>query len=147
MQRRVAVDRVAAASALLRRRGIQVGMFIMLGYDGERDEDLRATVDHLKRTAPDVFLTTVSYPIKGTPYYDAVSDKLAAGKPWHERTDRDLVIHGRPQRRYYDFARRWMTGEVARHQYWQRGHYVPALRAASSALIGRVGMKLTQGVS
>ena len=52
-------------------------MFIMLGYDGEQDEDLRATVDHLKRTAPDVFLTTVSYPIKGTPYYDRVADRLA----------------------------------------------------------------------
>jgi anaerobic magnesium-protoporphyrin IX monomethyl ester cyclase len=147
MQRRVDVDRVAAACALLRRRGIQVGMFIMLGYDGERDDDLRATVDHLKRTAPDIFLTTVSYPIKGTPYYDAVSDKLAAGKPWQERTDRDLVIQGRPPRRYYDFARRWMTGEVARHQHWQCGRYAPAMRAASSALIGRIGMKLTQGAS
>ena len=50
----------------------------MLGYDGERMEDLRATVEHLKRTAPDVFLTTVSYPIKGTPYYDAVADRLGA---------------------------------------------------------------------
>ncbi len=52
-------------------------MFIMLGYDGERIEDLQATVDHLKHTAPDVFLTTVSYPIKGTPYYDQVADRLA----------------------------------------------------------------------
>jgi len=146
MQRRVAVDQVAAASARLRRRGIQVGMFIMLGYDGERDEDLRATVDHLKRTAPDIFLTTVSYPIKGTPYHDAVSHRLTAAKPWNERTDRDFVIHGRPARRYYEFARRWMTGEVARHQHWQHGRYAPAVRAASSALIGRVGMKLTQGV-
>jgi hypothetical protein len=76
-----------------------------------------------------------------------VSARLAAGKPWHERTDRDLVITGRPTRRYYDFARRWMTGEVARHQHWQGGRYAPAMRAASSALIGRVGMKLTQGMS
>ena len=53
-------------------------MFIMLGYDGEQMSDLRATVDHLKRTAPDVFLTTVSYPIKGTPYYDTVADRLAS---------------------------------------------------------------------
>jgi radical SAM superfamily enzyme YgiQ (UPF0313 family) len=34
----------------LRRHGIEVGMFIMLGYDGERMEDLQATVDHLKHT-------------------------------------------------------------------------------------------------
>ena len=41
-------------------------MFIMLGYDGEEVADLEQTVDHLKKAAPDVFLTTVAYPIKGT---------------------------------------------------------------------------------
>src|SRR5688572_6029636 len=60
MKRKVSVDQVRDAAARLRRHGIEVGMFIMLGYDGERMEDLRATVDHLKHTAPDVFLTTVS---------------------------------------------------------------------------------------
>ena len=77
MKRKVSVDQVRDTAARLRRHGIEVGMFIMLGYDGERMEDLQATVDHLKHTAPDVFLTTVSYPIKGTPYYDQVADRLA----------------------------------------------------------------------
>ena len=36
-----------------------------------------------------------------------------------------------------------MTGEVARHQHWQRGRYAHAVRAASSALVGRIGMALT----
>jgi len=147
MQRKVSVERVHAASTLLRRRGIQVGMFIMLGYDGERDDDLRATVAHLKRTAPDVFLTTVSYPIKGTPYYDAVQAKIVADRPWTERTDRDLSIAGRPDRRYYDFARRWITGEVARHEHWRQGRYARAVRAASSAAVGRVGMRLIGGAT
>ena len=147
MQRRVTLDRVVHASELLRRRGIQIGMFIMLGYEGERDEDLRATVEHLKRTTPDVYLTTVSYPIKGTPYYDAVADRVQATGAWAEHTDRDLAIKGRPHRRYYDFARRWMVGEVARSIHWQRGRYARAVRAASSALVGRVGMSLTQGAS
>jgi radical SAM superfamily enzyme YgiQ (UPF0313 family) len=143
MQRRVAVDEVQAAAARLRRRGIEVGMFIMLGYDGEQISDLRATVDHLKRTAPDVFLTTVSYPIKGTPYYEQVAGRLAAPRPWHEMTDRDLVVRGRPVRTYYDFARRWMTAEVARDRHWRRGRYAPAARSAASALVGRLGMAVT----
>lgn len=144
MKRKVAVDQVRATAARLRRRGIEVGMFIMLGYDGEETTDLEATVDHLKRTSPDVFLTTVSYPIKGTPYYDAVSDRLASPKPWQESTDRDLVIKGRPVRRYYDFARRWMTAEVARDRQWRGGHYASAARSASSAVVGRLGMAVTQ---
>jgi radical SAM superfamily enzyme YgiQ (UPF0313 family) len=144
MQRRVAVEQVRDSAARLRRRGIEVGMFIMLGYEGENLADLQATVDHLKRTAPDVFLTTVSYPIKGTPYYASIEHKLSAPSPWRESTDRDLVVRGRPVRKYYDFARRWMTSEVARDQHWRRGSYALAARAASSALVGRVGMAVTE---
>jgi radical SAM superfamily enzyme YgiQ (UPF0313 family) len=144
MDRRVTVERVRDAARMLQRRGIQVGLFIMLGYAGERHEDLVATVDHLKQTAPDVFLTTVSYPIKGTTYYDRVADRIVARRAWNEGTDRDLAIGSRPGRRYYAFARRWISGEVARHEHWQRGRYARALRAASAALVGRVGMSLTQ---
>ena len=144
MKRKVSVDQVRTTAARLRRRGIEVGMFIMLGYDGEEVRDLEDTVDHLKRTSPDVFLTTVSYPIKGTPYYEAVADRLSSPKPWHQGTDRDLAIAGRPVRRYYDFARRWMTAEVARDRYWRRGEYASAARSASSALVGRLGMAMTQ---
>ena len=129
MQRKVTVDQVARR----RRRGCgaaasRSACSSCSATTASSMTDLQATVDHLKRTAPDVFLTTVSYPIKGTPYYDAVADRLASPKPWAEGTDRDLVIRGRPSRRYYDFARRWMTGEVARDQHWQRGRYARAAR-------------------
>lgn len=142
MKRKVSVGQVHDAAQRLRRRGIEVGMFIMLGYDGERAEDLQATVDHLKRTAPDIFLTTVSYPIKGTPYYDQVADRLVP-QEWAAGTDRDLVVKGRPVKTYYDFARRWMTAEVARDQHWRKGKYASAARFASSALVGRIGMAVT----
>lgn len=147
MDRRTVVEEVREAAGRLRRRGIEVGLFIMLGYDGEQLADLRATIDHLKQTAPDVYLTTVSYPIKGTPYYERVERKIVARTPWHERTDRDLVVRGRPVRRYYDFARRWIAGELARHDHWQHGRYGLAARAAASALVGRAGMAVTSLVS
>jgi radical SAM superfamily enzyme YgiQ (UPF0313 family) len=146
MDRRVQVARVHEAARRLQHRGIEVGLFIMLGFEGERLADLRATVDHLKRVAPDVFLTTVSYPIKGTPYYEQVASRIVARKPWRERTDRDLTIRARPRRQYYDFARRWMTAEVARDRYWRTGRYAHAAKAGSSALVGRIGMALTQGL-
>jgi radical SAM superfamily enzyme YgiQ (UPF0313 family) len=143
MQRRTSVERVRETAARLQRRGIQVGMFIMLGYDGERMSDLRATVDHLKRTTPDVYLTTVSYPIRGTPYHAAVADRLIARTAWADGTDRDTGIRGRPIRRYYDFARRWIAGEVARADHWRHGRVGAAARAAGSALVGRMGMAVT----
>lgn len=143
MDRRVTAGQVRHATRLLRDRGIQVGMFIMLGYDGEEAADLRATVDHLKRAAPDVFLTTVAYPIKGTPYHDRVNGRIVRHGPWSATTDRDLVVSGRHARRYYDFARRWMTSEVARDRCWRGGRYLRAARAAVSAGAGRLGMALT----
>jgi anaerobic magnesium-protoporphyrin IX monomethyl ester cyclase len=142
MKRKVSVDQVRDTAARLRRHGIEVGMFIMLGYDGEEQADLQATVDHLKHTAPDVFLTTVSYPIKGTPYYEQVADRLAP-QAWADGTDRDLIVRGRPKKTYYDFARRWMTAEVAKDQHWRKGSYALAARSASSALVGRLGMAVT----
>ena len=147
MQRRVDVERVVDAATLLHRRGIQVGMFIMLGYDGEQESDLRATIHHLKRAAPDIFLTTLSYPIKGTPYHDRVADRIESAAAWADGSDRDLTIAGRPPRRYYDFARRWMVGEVDRHRHWANRQYVRSIRAASSALVGRTGMKLVEAFS
>ena len=144
MDRKVTVERVRESAARLRRRGIEVGMFIMLGFDDENIDDLRATVEHLKRTSPDVFLTTVSYPIKGTPYYEKVADRVVARAPWSERTDRDLILRGRPRRPYYSFARRWMTAEVERDRHWRAGRYTRAVRSASSALVGRLGMAITE---
>jgi anaerobic magnesium-protoporphyrin IX monomethyl ester cyclase len=142
MKRKVSVDQVRDAADRLRRHGIEVGMFIMLGYDGERIGDLQATVDHLKSTAPDIFLTTVSYPIKGTPYYQQVADRLAP-QDWAEATDRDLVIKGRPVKTYYDFARRWMVASVATDRHLRQRNYAGAARSASSAIVGRIGMAVT----
>jgi radical SAM superfamily enzyme YgiQ (UPF0313 family) len=101
MDRRVTLEQVRAASALLQRRGIEVGMFLMLGYEDERESDLLASLELLKRAAPDQFLTTVAYPIKGTEFYERVAPRILNGKPWSEQSDRELGIAGRRSRRYY----------------------------------------------
>src|SRR5712691_5781585 len=65
MQRGVTVAQVRNAVSLLKTHGIQTGMFLMWGYEGEEIEDVEATVEHVKQCRPDVFFTTVAYPIKG----------------------------------------------------------------------------------
>jgi len=104
MERGVRVEQVQEAVGLVRSHGIQAGMFLMWGYEGEQIEDIEATVEHVKHCRPDVFLTTVSYPIKGTPYYDQVRDKLVHIGEWSASTDRDWRIQGRHSRRYFQFA-------------------------------------------
>jgi radical SAM superfamily enzyme YgiQ (UPF0313 family) len=112
MQRGVSVEQVRKACALAQAHGIQVGMFLMWGYEGEELEDIAATVEHVKATNPDVFFTTVSYPIKGTGYFDKVSDRVRAPIPWQEASDRDYVIAGRHGRDYYKLADQWLRNEV-----------------------------------
>ena len=127
---------------LLQKYGIQAGMFIMLGYEGETAVDLEETVDHLKRSNPDLFLTTVSYPIKGTPYYDQVSDRILANGNWDNITDRDLIVSGRHSRRYYSFANRWMVNEVALHKQINNGrrNYLKMVKYFANSRLGRLGM-------
>ena len=95
MKRRTNAERVRDMVHLLKKHGIEVGMFIMLGYDGEERSDLEATVEHLKEAGPDTFLTTVAYPIKGTPYYQTVADRVIARQAWDDRL-RSRLHHRRP---------------------------------------------------
>ena len=120
MRRGVTVEQVQAATRLCQSRGIEVGMFIMVGYEGEEEEDLRATVEHLKKAGPDVFLTTVAYPIKGTGYYEKVRDRVGSSRAWEHRSDRDLVVAGRHSHRYYEAAMKWIVSEVGFHRELHR---------------------------
>lgn len=146
MKRRTDAERVPEMVQLLQRHGIEAGMFIMLGYEGEELSDLEVTVDRLKAASPDVLLTTLAYPIKGTPYFDEVGDRIVPLKPWHEGSDRDLTIAGRRSRRFYAHANRWMTNEFALHRAQQQA--VPSLTAVArhyaAAKAGRLGMRMTQ---
>lgn len=113
MQRGVTVEQVHSGVRLLRSQGIETGMFLMWGYEGEQMCDVEATIDHVKRCRPDVFFTTVAYPIKGTPYFDRVAPRLVNLSAWRESTDRDIKIRSRHSRRFYQCADELLRAEVA----------------------------------
>jgi radical SAM superfamily enzyme YgiQ (UPF0313 family) len=112
MERGVTVEQVRNAVRLAKSRGIKTGMFLMWGYLGEEIEDIEATIEHVKKTDPDVFFTTVSYPIKGTPYFDDVARRLVPLESWAEGSDRDYRIRGRHSRRFYQCADQLLRNEV-----------------------------------
>jgi anaerobic magnesium-protoporphyrin IX monomethyl ester cyclase len=112
MERGVTVAQVQKAVDLCKARGIQTGMFLMWGYEGEELQDIEATIEHVKRTDPDIFFTTVSYPIKGTPYFQRVAKSLIQVKPWGISSDRELVVAGRRSARFYENADLLLNREV-----------------------------------
>ena len=113
MERGVSVEQVQWASRMAQRYGIEVGMFLMWGYEGETLEDIEATIEHVKKCNPNTFLTTVAYPIMNTAYFKRVSDLVVIDRPWIEATDRDYKIRGRHSRKYYEHADLWLRNEVA----------------------------------
>lgn len=117
MSRHVSVEQVQAMTRLAQDNGIEVGMFIMLGYAGESREDIEATIRHVRRCRPDQLLTTVAYPIKGTAFYNEVRDRLILPElPFEVWNDRMIGIAGRYSRRFYWFANRRVVNEAA----WSR---------------------------
>lgn len=146
MKRKTTVDDLLAKNKLLQAAGIEVGMFIMLGYNGEEVRDIEATADYLKQANPDLFLTTVAYPIKGTAFYDEVADQVHTPLDWDRRTDRDLQINGRFSPQFYAHATRWLVNGVRLHQARQSGAHNPLHLAKlfANTQYGRLGMRLTQ---
>jgi len=112
MHRGVTVEQVRTAIKLCKLRGIETGMFLMWGYEGEEWDDIQATIEHVKVSNPDIFLTTVSYPIRGTAYFERVQDRLVGPADWGQGSDRDFQIRGRHSRRYYQNVDRLLRAEV-----------------------------------
>ena len=63
-------------------------------------------------TDPDIFFTTVAYPIKGTPYFSEVAERVASSKQWSEGSDRDFRVRNRHSRQFYRFADKLLRSEV-----------------------------------
>jgi radical SAM superfamily enzyme YgiQ (UPF0313 family) len=113
MDRGVKVEQVHKAVEMCRERGVQSGMFLMWGYEGEEMEDIEATINHVRTSKPDIFFTTVSYPIKGTPYYNRIAQNLIQIAPWGQTSDREYKIRGRHSRNFYAHADKLLREEVA----------------------------------
>lgn len=143
MERGVTVEQVQSAVALCKSRGIQTGMFLMWGYQGEGLSDIFATVEHVKRSDPDVFFTTVAYPIKGTPYFDEIASQVVSSTAWEQGSDRDFRVRGRHSRRFFQFADELLRSEVelSRLQKQQDGSASAALQAKIAA--ARQGLQVT----
>jgi len=112
MERGVTAEEVRSSVALCKSHGIKTGMFLMWGYEGEELGDIEATIEHVKKTDPDIFFTTVAYPIKGTPYFTEVANRVENLKPWKVGSDREVRVRNRHSRQFYSFADKLLRSEV-----------------------------------
>ena len=112
MDRRVKVEQVRETIKMVKAYGMEAGTFIMLGYPGEEEADIKETLHHLKYSNPDYYTITVAYPIKGTPLYSEVENIFTEELPWESSTDRDIDFKRRYKRSYYTQAIKWINNEM-----------------------------------
>jgi len=116
MDRRVTAEQVQWVVEHAKRAGIEIGMFLMWGYDGESIEDIEHTIEHVKRTDPNIFFTTVAYPIRRTPYAFEIAHKTRYSDDWANSSDKDCVIAGRRVPEFYKNADAWLRHAVEAHR-------------------------------
>lgn len=142
MDRRVTVERVQEMIVLSKKRGMETGTFIMLGYPGETEQDILETIEHLKACNPDHYTVTTAYPITGTPLYQEVHNRLTVQPAWESSTDRDLDFERTYPRRYYEFALRRLYNEVELHRLRiGGGSFRQQAERAAKAAVARIGMR------
>ncbi|RMH93483.1 MAG: radical SAM protein [Calditrichaeota bacterium] len=114
MSRGVTREQIADATRWCRKHGIQAGYFVMFGYPGEELPDIYQTIEFVRDQQPDVYLTTVAYPLRGTALYEEIKDRILYPNGWTSHLQRELDIQGRFPRRLYDYAARKLASEYRR---------------------------------
>jgi anaerobic magnesium-protoporphyrin IX monomethyl ester cyclase len=112
MDRRVEATQVREMIRLTRNHGIEAGTFIMLGYPGEKKEDIRETIQHLISANPDQYTITIAYPIKGTPLYAEIEKQITTRNDWSTSTDREIDFQRTHSRKFYEYGVRWVYNAV-----------------------------------
>ena len=142
MDRRVDVQTVREMIKEARKAGLEAGTFIMVGYPGETEEDIKETLRHLKASDPTFFTITITYPIKGTELYTEVESISTVNEmDWDTGTDRDIDFKRAYSKGYYRQAIQWINSEMAYHQRKakQLGP-IPSAMAKLRSVKARMGM-------
>lgn len=144
MDRRVDVKQVRKMIILAKKKGIQTGTFIMLGYPGETIRNINESIVHLKECDPDFFTINKAYPIKGTKLYESVEDLIVGEINWKTTPDSQIDFRRTYQPKFYDFAIRKVYNAVWAHKYKQQGEWMKSFKCQIKSMVSSIGMQLNK---
>ena len=101
MEKGTTVEQVYEASGKLRSAGIRTGFFLQFGYPGETMEDIHLTMRMVRECQPDEIGISVSYPLPGTKFHEAIKGRLGEKRNWLDSQDLDLMFRGTYQPDFY----------------------------------------------
>jgi anaerobic magnesium-protoporphyrin IX monomethyl ester cyclase len=112
MNKGTTVAEIHEARRLLGAAGIRVGFFLQLGYLGEELDDILATRQLVETARPDDIGVSVSYPLPGTKFYEAVKQQLGAKTRWQESNDLEMMFAGTYHSDFYRAVRNLLHDQV-----------------------------------
>jgi radical SAM superfamily enzyme YgiQ (UPF0313 family) len=101
MEKGTTVEQIYEASRRLREAGIRVGFFVQFGYPGETRDDIARTFQMVRDCRPDDIGVSVSYPLPGTKFYEAVRQQLGNKQNWQDSNDLAMLHHGPYSTEFY----------------------------------------------
>ena len=94
MDKGTRVEQIHEAARRLKQAGIRVGFFLQFGYPGETRGDIEKTIQLVREADPDDIGISVSYPMPGTKFHEAVRDQLGEKQNWQDSEDMAMLYHG-----------------------------------------------------
>jgi radical SAM superfamily enzyme YgiQ (UPF0313 family) len=112
MDKGIRVEDIYQARENLARHGIRAGLFLQFGYPGETWDEIRETIEMVRRAQPDAIGVSVSYPLPGTRFHELVKLQMGAKKNWADSDDLSVMFEGRFSSDFYLALRDALHAEV-----------------------------------
>ena len=94
MDKGIRVEQIRESAHRLHDAGIRLGLFLQFGYPGETSADIRKTMRMVRDIRPDDIGISVSYPLPGTRFYEAVRLQLGDQHNWIDSSDLAMLYQG-----------------------------------------------------
>ncbi|MCC6804342.1 MAG: radical SAM protein [Anaerolineae bacterium] len=101
MEKGTTVAQIYEATRRLHEHGVKVAFFLQFGYPGETRADIELTLQMVRDLMPDDIGISVSYPLPGTKFYEAVRHELGERENWIDSEDLAMLYRGPFRTEFY----------------------------------------------
>ncbi len=112
MDKGITTVQIAEATQLLKNNNIKPSFFIQFGYLGETKDDIKATIQMITTLLPSSIGISVSYPLKGTLFYEKVKADMHEKTNWTDSDELQMMFNNTYQPAFYKQL----------HKYVQKNH-------------------------
>ncbi len=119
MEKGTCVEQIYEAARRLHAANIEVGFFLQFGYPGETRADVEATLRMVRECRPDDIGMSVSYPLPGTRFHQAVQAQLGATRNWRDSDDLAMLYQGPFSSDFYRQLHTVLHKEFRARRSWQ----------------------------